>query len=179
MALSYEQVEGLCEMRNTGEDERQIYHRQAALKAAELGQLNEKEVQALVDQREAEYTEKQWALAEAQRGMVEVGSQMAVHDLVTGAQAVADKITEEALKKRSKAVQDQMEKLENQHKEGMAMLATETQRIAEMAKQHTTGKIRKKRGTAVAEERGGKAGKPSKKGKHLLAQKNRSAVGWH
>ena len=101
---------------------------------------------------------------------------MAVQDLVTGAQEVADKITEEALKKRSKAVQDQMDKLRNQHKEGMAMLETETQRIAEMAKQHTTGK---KRGTVVAVERGGKARKPSKKGKHLLAQKHRSAVGWH
>ena len=133
-------------------------------------------MQALVDQREAEYTEKQWALAEAQRGMVEAGSQMAVQDLVTGAHEVADKITEEALKQRSKAVQDQMDKLMNQHKEGMAMLETEKQRIAEMAKQDTKGT---KRGTVVAGERGGKAGKPSKKGKHLFAQQNRSAVGWH
>ena len=37
-ALSYDQVEGLCETGNWGEDERQIYHRQAALKAAMLGQ---------------------------------------------------------------------------------------------------------------------------------------------
>ena len=176
VVLSYEQVEGLCETRNTGEDERQECHRQAALKAAEQGLLNERALQALGDQRDAEYTEMRWALAEAQQGLVEAGSQMAVQDLVTGAQEVADRITEEALKQRSKAVQDQMEKLMNQHKEGMAMLETETQRIAEVAKQHTTGK---NRGTVVAVERGGKAGKPLKKGNRLLAQKQRSAVGWN
>ena len=171
VVLSYEQVEGL----GIGEDERQECHRQAALKAAEQRLLNEKAVQALVDQREEEYTEMRWALAEAQRGLVEAGSQMGVQDFVTGAQEVADKMTEEALKKRDKAVQDQMDKLEEQHKAGMAMLGMEKQRIAEMAKQDTKGK---KRATAAAAERGGKAVKPSKKGKHLFAQQDRSAVGW-
>ena len=96
---------------------------------------------------------------------------MAVQDLVTGAHEVADTITRESLEKRFKAVQDQMD----QHKEGMVMLEREKQRIAEMAKQDTKGE---KRAAAVAVERGGKAGKPSKKGQHLLAQQNRSAVGW-
>ena len=64
----------------------------------------------------------------------------------------------------------------DQGRETMKMLAMEQQRIriAEVAKQDTKGK---KRAAAVAAERGGKAGKPSRKGKHLLPQKNR-AIGW-
>ena len=61
-----------------------------------------------------------------------------------------------------------------QGKETMKMLEMEQQRIAEVAKQDTK---REKRAAAVAVERGGKAGKPSRKGQHLLAQKNR-ALGW-
>ena len=96
---------------------------------------------------------------------------MAVPDFVTGVQGVTDAITRESLEKRFKAVQDQMD----QQKEQMVMLEREKQRIAEMAKQDTKGE---KRAAAVAVERGGKAGKPSKKGQHLLAQKNKSAVRW-
>ena len=102
--LSYEQVEGL----GMGEEEKQFVHKQAALKAAEQGQLSEKQVQALVDQREEEYKETQWAFAEAQRGLLETGSHMAVQDFVTEAQGVADTLTRESLEKRFKEVQDQM-----------------------------------------------------------------------
>ena len=57
------------------------------------------------------------------------------------------------------------------------MLEREKQSIAEMAKRDTKGK---KRAAAAAVERGGKAGKPSKKGQHLPYQKNSRpfAVGW-
>ena len=40
--LSYKEVEDLCKGQNTWEDEKQIVHMQAALKAAETGQLSEK-----------------------------------------------------------------------------------------------------------------------------------------
>ena len=100
-ALSYDQVEGLSETGNWGEDERQIYHRHQALKAAMLGHLNEQELQALVDQRQAEYKEKQWALAEAQRGMVAAGSTEKVETFVAEAQKVADVLTKEALEEQT------------------------------------------------------------------------------
>ena len=96
-AVSYEQVEALCKVQDTGEDEKQIFHRQDVLKAAEMGQLKEKELQALVDLRADEYQEQQWALAEAQQGLVEAGSSVAEVDFVAGAQKVADTITNEAL----------------------------------------------------------------------------------
>ena len=154
----------MSETGNWGEDERQIYHRQAALKAAELGQLNEKELQALVDQREAEYKEKQWALAEAQRGLVDAGSPEAVETFVAEAQKVADMITNEALEEQqSQAGRRQMKKAE----EMMRAVQTQQQSIAEEAKG-------KKRAAGGAAEREGKSGKPTKKGQHLLPQKSPS-----
>jgi hypothetical protein len=170
-APSYEHVEGLCETGNWGEDERQIYHRQAALRAAELGQLNEKELQALVDQREAEYKEKQWALAEAQQGMVAAGSQETVETFVAEAQKVAHMITNKALEEQWSQAQEEMKKAE----EKMRAVQTQQQSIAEVAKG-------KKRAAGGAAERDGCSGKPTKKGQHLLPQKSPTrgtAIGWH
>ena len=56
----------------------------------------------------------------------------------------------------------------------MNMVETEKQRIAEVAKQAMKGK---KRVTGVTAERGGKAGKPTRKGQIILPYKNR-AIGW-
>ena len=45
-AVSDEQVEALCKAQDTGEDEKQIFHMQAAERAAVTGQLCEGELQA-------------------------------------------------------------------------------------------------------------------------------------
>ena len=94
-----------------------------------------------------------------------MGSPVAVGDFVAEAQKVANSITAEALDQQIKTAQASRDKAE----EWMKMLETETQR-SEVAKG-------RKRAAAVAVGRGGKAGQPSKKGQHLLAQKNR-AIGW-
>ena len=104
--------------------------------------------------------------AEAQRGLVAMGSPVAVEDLVVEVQRVVNTISAEALDQQIKTAQDSRDKAE----ELMKMLETEKQRSAEIAKG-------KKRAAEVAVERGGKSGKPSRKGKHLLAQ-NHCAIGW-
>ena len=109
-------------------------------------------------------------LAEAQRGLVEAGSPVAVEDFVAGAQRAADKITKDKLEQGIKAARDQMREAQDT----MQMVETEQQRIAELEKQDRKGK---KRVAGVAAERGGKAGKPTRKGQHILTYKNR-AIGW-
>ena len=179
-ALSYAQVEAMSENNNWSEDERIIYHMQAAVKAGEMNQLSEKDLQAVVDQRQADYKEKQWALAEAQQGLVDAGSQMGVQEFVTGAQEVADKMTGDARKQQAKALKEEEDMRVALHEQGMEELRMRQRNIAELEKQaqEKQGAQGKKRATAVAAERGGKAVKPSKKGKHLFAQQ-RNAVGYH
>ena len=160
-ALSYDQVEGLSETGNWGEDERQIYHRHQALKAAMLGHLNEQELQALVDQRQAEYKEKQWALAEAQRGMVAAGSTEKVETFVAEAQKAADTLTKEALEERTSQAQEAMKKAEEMVRE----LETQKKSFAEEVKG-------RKRAAGGAVEREGRSGRPTKKGQHLLPRKS-------
>ena len=145
-----------------------------------MSQLSERDLQAVVDQRQADYKEKQWALAEAQQGLVDAGSQMGVQEFLTGAQEVADKMTGEARKQQSKALKDQVDMMEAKNKQGMELLRQQQQDMAELDKQaqEKQGAQGKKRATAVAVERGGKAVKPSKKGKHLFAQQ-RNAVEYH
>ena len=112
------------------------------------GQLCEGELQACYRWRAERDQEKQWAQAEAQRGLVAMGSPVAVGDLVAEAQRVANSITAEALYERIKSAQDNRDKAE----ELMKLLETEKQR-SEVAKG-------KKRTAEVAVERGGKSGKP-------------------
>ena len=107
-AVSYEEVEALCQVNGTGEVEKQGFHRQAAARAAEAGQLTEGELQALVSWRADELQEKQWTLAEAQWGLVEAGSPVSVEDFVAGVQRAADKITKDAFDQQFTAAQDQM-----------------------------------------------------------------------
>ena len=128
-------------------------------------------MQALVDQREEEYKERQWALAEAQQGLVAAGSQETVETFVAEAQKVAHMITNTALEEQLSQAQEEMKKAE----EEMRAVQTRQQSIADGVKG-------KKRAAGVAPEREGKSGKPTKKGQHLFPQKNPRrgmAIGWH
>ena len=104
-AVSYEEVKALCQVNDTGEVKKQVFHRQAVAKAVEAGQLTEGELQALVSWRADEHQEKQRMLTEAHRGLVEAGSLVAVDDFVAGAQRAADKITNDAFDQKFKAAQ--------------------------------------------------------------------------
>ena len=126
-----------------------------------LGHLNEQELQALVDQRQAEYKEKQWALAEAQRGMVAAGSTEKVETFVAEAQKVADMLTKEALEEQQSQAQEAIKKAE----EMMRAFQTQQQSFAEEVKG-------RKRAAGGAAEREGRSGRPTKKGQHLLPQKS-------
>ena len=104
---------------------------------------------------------------------MDVGSQETVEDFVTEAQKVAHTITNEALDRQYAKAQDQVKEHLPQMKKAEEMtrvVRTRQQSIADGAKG-------KKRAAEVAVERGGKSGKPSRKGKHLLAQ-NHCAIGW-
>ena len=113
-----------------GEEEKYLVHKQAALRAAEQGELSEKQVQALVDQREEEYKERQWALAEAQQGLVAAGSQETVETFVAEAQKGARTITNKALEEQYANAQEEFKKAEEKMKE----VQTRQQSIADGAK---------------------------------------------
>ena len=96
-AVSYAEVEALCQVQDTGEFEKQSFHPQAVARAANTGQLTEGELQAYFSGRAERDQEKQWALADAQRGLVQMGSPVAAEDFVTGVQRLANKMTQEAM----------------------------------------------------------------------------------
>ena len=101
-----------------------------------------------------------------------------VETFVAEAQRVAHTITNKALDQQYAAAQEQKQENLAQVKkmeELMLMVQSQQQNIAEVAKG-------KKRAAGDAAERDGKAGKPTKKGQHLLPQKNSrrgAALGWH
>ena len=99
-----------------------------------------------------------------------VGSQAIVEAFVAVAQKVAHTITNEALDQQYAKAQEEMKKVE----EAMREVQTRQQSIADGAKG-------KKRAAGVAAEREGKTRKPTRKGQHLLPQKNPrrgTAIGW-
>jgi hypothetical protein len=177
-AVSYDEVEALCKVQDTGEDERQFFHMQAVERAAVTGQLCEGELQACFKWRAERDQEKQWAQNEGQRGLEAMGSPVAVETFVAEAQRVANAITNEALEKQYAAAQEQLQENIAQAKQMEELkwrIQSQQKNIAETAKG-------KKRAAGEAAERDGKAGKPTKKGQHLLPQKNSrrgAALGWH
>ena len=94
-AWSYEQVEALCLSRGAGEDEKQALHQQAVARAGREGTFDEDELQAVLTVRAEREQERQWALAGSQRALVQMGSPVAVDDLVASAQKLADRMTAE------------------------------------------------------------------------------------
>jgi len=177
-AVSWDEVEKLCKERDTGEDERQFFHMQAVKRAATTGQLCEGELEACFRWRAERDQEKQWAQDEAQRGLDAMGSAVTVETFVAGAQEVANSVTNDALDKQyAAAMERQRENIAaaKEMEELKLMIQSTQKNIAETAK----GKKRAAGGEAV---RDGKAGKPTRKGQHLLPQKNSrrgAALEWH
>jgi hypothetical protein len=64
-AVSYDEVEALCKVKDSGEDERQFFHMQAIERAAATGQLCDGELEACFKWRAERDQEKQWAQDEA------------------------------------------------------------------------------------------------------------------
>jgi hypothetical protein len=104
-----------------------------------------------------------------------MGSTVAVETFVADAQEVAHSITNDALDERFAEAQEQAQEQAKKMEDLMMMIQSQRQNNAEPAK----GTKRAAGGAAV---RDGKAGKPKKKGQHLLLQKNprrEAAIGWH
>ena len=80
--------------RGLGEDENMQLHLQAIARAGREGQLDDGELQHLFNLRAEREQEKQWSQAEAQRGLVQMGSTATVVDLAAAGQRAADALTD-------------------------------------------------------------------------------------
>ena len=106
-----------------------------------------------------------------------MGSAVTVETFVAGAQEVANSVTNDALEKQYAAAMERQQESFAAAEELRRILQSNQQNIAEKAK--AKGTKRAAGGEAV---RDGKAGKPTKKGQHLLPQKNfrrGAALEWH
>ena len=92
--VGYAEVETLCLARDAREDEKMQLHLQAIMRAGREGQLDARELQALFNLRAEREQEKQWAQAEVQWGLVQMGSPMPVADLAAVGQRAAGALME-------------------------------------------------------------------------------------
>ena len=124
------------------------------MRAGREGQFDEEELQVVYRLRAERDQEKQWLLAEAQQGLVQMGSPMTVADLAAAGQRAADKLTCE-----------QYARMEKEAEDTMNMIALEKQKHAdhEYARKTLQKGANKRAADLAAMQRGMKAGKQTKK----------------
>ena len=108
---SYGEVEALCLATDTGEFRKLRLHLQAVARAGREGQFDEGELQAVFNLRADREQEKPWSLAEAQRGLVQMGSSTTVAGLAAAGQRAADGLTREQYARIQKEAEDTMKTL--------------------------------------------------------------------
>ena len=109
--MGYDQEQALCLARDAGEDEKMQLYLQAIARAGRQGQLDEGEIQHLFNLRAERDQEKQWLLAEAQRGLVQTGSPTAMAELAAAGQRAADVLTHEQYVRMNKEMEDKTKTL--------------------------------------------------------------------
>ena len=114
--VSYEEVEvkwRLCARRKTQESLRSSHCTCRLWQGQQRrDSFSEGELQAVYSWRAERDQEKQWSLAEAQRGLVQMGSPATVAELAATGQRVADKMTRETYARKTKEAEDTMKMIE-------------------------------------------------------------------